>query len=146
MPEGSAMRSTSFISIPMCCTLGWALCASGAGEEFAEQNGVIAMEAEHYTSQQDFALVADGGASGGEAMQVKSSSGALKFKITLKQGGRWYIYLRTKAKDHTFTLIKDKKADPLIDTVVLSKTNAFPTGMGPAETRDVAGTESRTGK
>ena len=76
------------------------LSANGAeassGTEFYEQNGIVSMEAENYTSQEGYSIVYRSDASGTQAMQV-GSDGSLNYSFTLNSAGTWYIWIRAHA-------------------------------------------------
>ncbi len=70
-----------------------------SSKTFMEQNGVVSMEAEHYTSQNGYSVVSNNEASGGKVMQV-GASGNLNFDFEVNQGGTWYFWVRTYADAH----------------------------------------------
>ncbi|HEU0021249.1 MAG TPA: Ig-like domain-containing protein, partial [Dehalococcoidia bacterium] len=72
---------------------------AGAMPCIIEQNGVVAVEAEHYTAQSGYSELTISDASGGKAMQV-GDSGHLDFEVSFVQAGRWYFWIRSQAHDH----------------------------------------------
>lgn len=69
---------------------------SSSETEFYEQNGIVSMEAENYTSQEGYSIVYRSDASGTQAMKV-GTDGSLNYSITLNTAGTWYIWIRTHA-------------------------------------------------
>lgn len=71
---------------------------------FVERYGVLAMEAEHATSNTGYRRVDTAAASGGAVMQVpKGTQGAaasLDFRVHLVSGGTYHVWIRANATDH----------------------------------------------
>jgi hypothetical protein len=82
------------------CLLAASWSASAGERSFTEKDGVVAMEAEHFTTQRGYSIVENSKASGGKAVRV-GASGTLQFRITLKTAGKWYIWIRAYADGHT---------------------------------------------
>ena len=65
---------------------------------FTENNGVVSMEAEHFSSQNGYGEYANTGASGSSVMRADGGGGSsLDFQFTVQQGGTWYIWIRANA-------------------------------------------------
>jgi hypothetical protein len=75
------------------------LAAPAAPYTFVESNHYVAMEAEHYTTQNGYVEGTPSGASGNKYMQV-GTSGRLNFEFTVSSDAdRWYVWIRSQAHD-----------------------------------------------
>jgi hypothetical protein len=77
-----------------------------ASNTFVDKNGIVSIEAEHYTTMNGYNELTDLNASGSKAMAISATNGSLNFQVTLSQGGAWYFYFRTYATDDKNNSIK----------------------------------------
>jgi len=87
-------------SVTLIIVLIFPVSSSAAEPTYCTTANIISMEAEAFSENIGYNLINNSNASGGQVMQA-GESGSLSFDINFDQSGRWYLWLRTLAPDHT---------------------------------------------